>query len=96
MSNGLDETSGLSLNLVARARARQKPAIDNGLMQESTPPANITSAASICCEKKSPFRILMMDTVESNKKLHQDWREVCGKVFEILRLNKKIPIYLNQ
>ena len=47
LSNGLDEISGCSLNFVASARALQNPAIDKGLMQVSTPPATITSAASI-------------------------------------------------
>ena len=26
---------------------------------------------------------------KKSKQLHQDWRVVCGVVFEILRLNKK-------
>lgn len=44
-SNGLEESCGSLLNLVARLRERAKPPIANGWMQDSAPPAIMTSAS---------------------------------------------------
>lgn len=45
LSNGLDAECGLSFQSVARLLARAKPAIASGWMQDSAPPATITSAS---------------------------------------------------
>ena len=44
-SNGLEAFSGVSLKSVARLRARANPAMANGWMQDSAPPATMTSAS---------------------------------------------------
>lgn len=45
VSNGLEAFSGASLKSVARLRARANPAMANGWMQDSAPPATMTSAS---------------------------------------------------
>ena len=44
-SKGRDACSGLSLNAVVRERERSNPVKANGWMQDSAPPASITSAS---------------------------------------------------
>jgi hypothetical protein len=45
LSNGRDALFGFSLKFVDNARKLENPAIDNGLMLDSEPPATITSAS---------------------------------------------------